>query len=173
MFANVREDYAVHGRSLSNRAFWAMLTYRFGRWSLSMAWRPARWVSGKIYGFLYLVTEILTGVHMPREVIIGRRFHIIHADGSLSIHPGTVIGDDVGVAHNVTIGTNMGFGVPRIGNRVFIGVGVAILGDVCVGDDVRVAANSLVIADVPAGSLAMGVPARAWKDFHGKTVRAP
>jgi serine O-acetyltransferase len=170
MLENVREDFAIHERSLMSRAFWAMLTYRFGRWSLALPFRPARWAAGKVYGALYLLTEILTGVHMPREVTIGRRFHIVHADGPVSIHPATVIGDDVGIMHNVTIGMNMGMGVPRIGNRVFIGVGAAVLGDVTVGDGARIAANSLVIADVPPDSVAMGVPARIWKNLPSKAA---
>jgi serine O-acetyltransferase len=163
MFENIREDYEVHGRSLKNRAFWAMLTYRYGRWSLAQRVGFLRWITGKLYGLLYLLCEILTGVHMPREVTIGRRFHIVHADGSLSIHPDTVIGDRVGVMHNVTIGTNMSDAVPVIGNDVFIGVGAAILGGVKIGDGARIAANSLVITDVPPHSVAMGVPARSMK----------
>ncbi|MEZ5458846.1 MAG: hypothetical protein R3E65_05920 [Steroidobacteraceae bacterium] len=95
----------------------------------------------------------------------------MHADGSLSIHPDTVIGDDVGVMHNVTIGTNMSTTVPTIGNGVFIGVGAVILGGVKIGDGARIAANSLVISDVPPGSVAMGVPARVWKNLGDATQR--
>jgi serine O-acetyltransferase len=96
---------------------------------------------------------------------LGHRFHIVHADGSISIHPDVVIGDNVGVMHNVTIGTNMSEEVPVIGNDVFIGVGASILGGVTVGNGARIAANSLVISDVPAGAVAMGVPARILKNF--------
>lgn len=165
MFANVREDYQTHGRSLKNRAFWAMLTYRYGRWSLERQNPLLRWLAGKTYGVLYLFTEITTNVHIPCEVTLGRRFHIVHPDGSISIHPATVIGDDVGVMHNVTIGTNMSDEVPVIGNDVFVGVGASILGGVTVGNGARIAANSLVISDVPAGAVAMGVPARVLKSF--------
>ena len=132
-----------------------------------------RWSTGKVYGALYLWTEIVTGVHMPREVTLGKRFHIVHADGSLSIHPETVIGDNVGIMHNVTIGTNMSAAVPSIGNNVFIGVGAAILGGVKVGDGARIAANSLVISDVPPGSVAMGVPARVWKNLSEDASSVP
>jgi serine acetyltransferase len=64
--------------------------------------------------------------------------------------------------HNVTVGTNMVGGAPTIGNDVFIGCGAAVLGEITIGDGVRIAANSLVIGDVPAGALAMGVPARVY-----------
>jgi serine O-acetyltransferase len=172
MFENIREDYQVHGRSLRNRAFWAMVTYRYGRWSLQLRPPILRKITGVLYGALYVWTGIVTGVHMPREVTIGRRFHIIHADGSLSIHPHTIIGDDVGVMHNVTIGTNMSAAVPTIGNKVFIGVGAVILGGIKVGDGANIAANSLVMSDVPAGSVAIGVPARIWKNL-GEVARDP
>ncbi len=48
-------------------------------------------------------------------------------------------------------------GAPTIGNDVFIGCGAVILGDIKIGDGVRVAANSLVVSDVPSGAMAMGV----------------
>lgn len=172
MFENIREDYEVHGRSIRNRAFWAMVTYRYGRWARGLPSPFLRSIAGMIYGALYVWTGIVTGVHMPREVTIGRRFHIIHADGSLSIHPDTVIGDDVGVMHNVTIGTNMSTAVPTIGNNVFIGVGAVVLGGIKVGDGARIAANSLVISDVPPGSVAMGVPARIWASLGDVTASA-
>ena len=84
---------------------------------------------------------------------------IIHA-GMQQIHPDVVIGERCGIMHNVTLGTNMGTEVPVIGNDVFIGCGASILGKVTVGDGARVAANSLVISDVPPGAMAMGVPAK-------------
>src|SRR5262249_9217168 len=90
---------------------------------------------------------------------IGKGFHIIHT-GMVSIHPDVVIGDRCGIMHNVTLGTNMGDEVPTIGNDVFIGCGASILGKVKVGDGARIAANSLVITDVPPGAVAMGVPAK-------------
>ena len=49
---------------------------------------------------------------------------------------------------------------PIIGNRVDIGVGACILGGVTVGDDCVIGANSVVLKDLPAGSTALGIPAR-------------
>jgi len=72
-----------------------------------------------------------------------------------------VIGDRVGIMHDVTIGTNLERpGTPVIGNDVFIGTGARILGGVKIGDGARIAANSVVLTDVPAGATAIGVPAR-------------
>src|SRR5580658_4642008 len=106
-----------------------------------------------------MMVEGQTGVLIERETVIGKKLHIIHAQG-INIHPECVIGDRVGIMHGVTLGANMGPGVPVIGNDVFIGCFASVLGKVTVGDGARIAANSLVISDVPAGAVAMGVPAR-------------
>jgi serine O-acetyltransferase len=49
---------------------------------------------------------------------------------------------------------------PVLGNRVIVGAGAKILGNVCIGDDVSIGANAVVLMDVPANSIAVGVPAR-------------
>lgn len=170
MFENLREDFVRHGSRFRNRAFWALAVYRFGRWSLGLP-APLRWLTGKLYGFAALVSEITTGVHMDRDVRVGRGFHIIHA-ATIFIHPGVVIGDRCGIMHNVTIGTNSDERVPVIGNDVFIGCGASVLGGVRVGDHVRIAANSLVINDVPANSFCAGVPARTYRRLTQRKSRA-
>jgi serine O-acetyltransferase len=159
LFANLRDAYRTHGRSLRNGAFWALAVYHFGAWSLEQRLPPWRWLTSKTYGVLQQLTEVLAGVSLPRTTRIGRELHIIHG-GGVSIHPNAVIGDRVGIMHNVTIGTNMGPGVPTIGDDVFIGCGASVLGQITVGNNARIAANSLVITDVPDGAVAIGVPAK-------------
>ena len=51
-------------------------------------------------------------------------------------------------------------GAPRIGNRVDIGAGAKILGDISIGDDAVIGANAVVLKNVPPGAFAVGVPAR-------------
>jgi serine O-acetyltransferase len=51
-------------------------------------------------------------------------------------------------------------GVPRIGNRVYIGTGATLIGRITVGDGAKIAANTLVMTSVPAGATVMGVPGR-------------
>ena len=104
----------------------------------------------------------VTKVWIPPQVQIGKDFHIIHAEGSLSIHPDAIIGDRVGVMHNVTIGTNMGPGAPVIGDDVFIGVNSTVLGRIRIGDRVRIAANTAVTTNVPPDSVVVGSPARIY-----------
>lgn len=165
MFENIREDRQLHG-SWTNPALWALAAYRFGVWGLHRRTRPARWLAGKFYGAMRLLAEILTGIRLHRETRIGKGIHIVHS-GMISIHPSAVIGERVGIMHGVTIGSNMGDAAPVIGNDVFIGVGACILGNVKIGDGARIAANSLVMSDVPAGSIAIGVPARVVRGAAG------
>lgn len=141
-----------------------MVVYRFGVWSMNRRLLPWRWFTSKLYGLLQRIAELLTGVHLPRETKLGEGFHIIHT-GRTSIHPDSVIGERCGVMHNVTIGTNMYGGCPKIGNDVFIGCGASVLGEITIGNDVRISANSLVITDFPDGAVAMGVPARAYPNM--------
>jgi serine O-acetyltransferase len=158
----VRADFNRHGRSLSNPAFIALFTYRFGCWSEQRKIFLARYVARKLYGFLNFFVANITKVWIPPQVKIGQGFHIIHAEGSLSIHPDVVIGDRLGVMHNVTIGTNMGPGAPIIGDDVFIGVNSTVLGRIRIGDRVRIAANTAVSTNVPSDSIVVGSPGKIY-----------
>lgn len=164
MLDNIRKDFTTHGRSLREGGFWAMLVYRFGVWSLNRKLPPWRWLTSKVYGLTYFFAAPITGVLLPRETKVGEGFHIIHA-GGVSIHPDVAIGARCGVMHRVTIGTNMTGDVPSIGDDVFIGCGASVLGKIKIGNDVRISANSLVIADVPDGAVAMGVPAQVYPNM--------
>jgi serine O-acetyltransferase len=97
-----------------------------------------------------------------RETKIGKELHLIHS-GNIQIHPDTIIGDRCGIQQDVTIGVNVGPGTPVIGNDVFIGAGAKVLGGIKIGDGATIAANSLVISDIPPNSTAIGVPARVWQ----------
>ncbi|KGJ06225.1 serine O-acetyltransferase [Paracoccus halophilus] len=165
MFDDLRKDYRRHGSSLTEPAFMSLAVYRYGRWALSISNRPLRWIASKFYGLLKFLILNVTKVWIPPQVKIGEDFHIIHAEGSLSIHPDVVIGDRVGVMHNVTIGTNMGPGAPVIGNDVFIGVNATVLGRIRIGDRVRIGANTAVTTNVPSDSVVIGSPARIYPNL--------
>ncbi len=79
------------------------------------------------------------------------------------------IGDDVHLRHNTTFGVShrdMNRAIPTIGDRVDIGCGACVLGNVLVGDDSVIGANAVVLADVPPRSLAVGIPAKVVKRFE-------
>ena len=171
LLEEIRGDHRRHGGDWRNRAVWALAVYRFGRWAMARRSPLVRRLLGGVYGVLNVVSEIVTGVMMERTVEVGKGFMILHA-ATIFIHPRVVIGDDVGIMHNVTIGTNMGDDVPVIGNNVFIGCGASVLGKVKVGNNSRVAANSLVIRNVPENSFAVGVPAKSYRRLAGKPPRS-
>lgn len=162
MWDKLRSDYVRHGSSIMDAAFISLCIFRYGKWADSRNWPLARKVANFFYGLLKIFVLNVTKIWIPPQTVIGKDFHIIHAEGSLSIHPHTIIGDRVGVMHNVTIGTNMCAGAPIIGNDVFIGVNSTVLGKIRIGDRVRIAANTAVTTNVPSDSVAIGSPAKIY-----------
>jgi serine O-acetyltransferase len=138
-----------------------MIPYRFGRWRYRIRPGLLRKPISMIYRVMKILSQILTGIDLPCEAIVGRRFRIEHF-GGIIISGDAVIGDDVVVRNGVTIGLKRRDdpGSPIIGNRVDIGAGAKLLGKIRIGDDVLIGANAVVITDVPANSIAVGVPAR-------------
>ncbi len=161
MFENIREDLRTYEGKLSAQGFWAMVTYRFGRWRYGV--RPAllRKPLSFAYRLLKTVTQVMAGIDLPCEAVVGRRFRIDHFGGVI-VSGDAVFGDDCVIRNGVTIGLRRRDepGSPVIGNRVDIGTGAKVLGPIHIGDDVVIGANAVVIRDVPAGSIAVGIPAR-------------
>jgi serine O-acetyltransferase len=161
MFDNLREDWQTYERDPARQGLWVMVVYRFGRWRYGIQNRWLRLPFSILYKILKLLSQILTGIDLPCEVTVGRRFKIEHF-GDIIISGDTVFGDDVVIRNGVTVGlkrTNER-GAPVIGNRVDIGAGAKILGAIRIGDDVAIGANAVVLQDVPPHSLAIGVPAQ-------------
>jgi len=161
MFENIHEDWVTHGRSISRQGLWVMAVYRFGRWRYRIRPRIVRAPLSLIYKILFMLVQILTGIEIPCEVIIGSRFRIDHFSGII-VSGDAVFGDDVTIRNGVTVGLRREGtrGSPVIGNRVDIGAGAKILGSIKIGDDTVIGANAVVLTDVPAHSTAVGIPAR-------------
>ena len=158
---HVRADFNLHGGRLLNIAWWPLFVYRFGVWSESLS-EPARFLTTKVYRLLYFLVHLFTGTSIVRESRIGEDLALPHS-GHIIIHPDCVVGDRCAIFHSVTLGTTIDKeGAPRLGDDVFVGPGAKVLGPVTIGDGARIAANSLVITDIPAGATAIGVPARAF-----------
>ena len=114
----------------------------------------------------------VTGIEIHPGATLGRRLVIDHGMGVV-IGETATIGDDCLVYHGVTLGGKKpgdrqhteGRRHPAVGNGVTIGAEAIVLGSITVGDGARVAAAAVVVNDVPAGALAVGVPA---KNLPGK-----
>lgn len=146
-------------RRLTNPATWPLLVRRFGCAAQRWPW-PLSKIGSRLYGAAQLGLDITIGTVLHRETDIGEGLFLIHAH-NIKIHPKAVLGARIKLNHDVTIGMQPESDVaPVIGNDVLIGAGAKILGPVVIGDGAVIAANSLVISDIPAGHTAMGVPAR-------------
>jgi serine O-acetyltransferase len=161
MLENFRQDWRTYDGDLSRRGLWVMAVYRFGRWRYTIKPSLIRKPFSLLYKVLNVMSEILTSVELPCEVAVGRGLVIEHAF-DIVISGDAVLGDDVVLRNGVTIGLrHRAFrGSPVIGNRVDIGAGAKILGPITIGDDVSIGANAVVLTDVPANSIAVGIPAR-------------
>jgi serine O-acetyltransferase len=132
-------------------AIWShRLTHRMWQYPALMV--PARLIS--------LWTRSFTGVEIHPGAIIGRRFFIDHGTGVV-IGETAEIGDDVMLYHDVTLGGRSLKRTkrhPTIGDGVVIGAGARVLGPVVIGNKAQIGANAVVVRDVPAGVVVVGVP---------------
>lgn len=160
MFDNIRADFNAHGRDAGAQGFWAMVIYRFGRWRYSV--RPAllRKLCSFVYKVLYKIIQIITGIELPCEAIVGRNFVIDHF-GGIIVSGYARFGDNCRIRNGVVVGLRRVEEpvAPIIGNNVDIGAGAKLLGPIKIGDNSIIGANAVVIEDVPENSIAIGVPA--------------
>jgi serine O-acetyltransferase len=160
MFDNIRADFNAHGRDAGAQGFWAMVIYRFGRWRYGV--RPAllRKLFSFIYKVLYKIVQIITGIELPCEAIVGRNFVIDHF-GGIIVSGYARFGDNCRIRNGVVVGLRRVEEpvAPIIGNNVDIGAGAKLLGPIRIGDNSIIGANAVVIQDVPENSIAIGVPA--------------
>ena len=156
------QDLEVAREGLLSLGFWALQAYRFGHLRYRFQSRLIRIPLGVVHLFLSKLAEMLSGVTIGVAAKIGRRLIIEHS-GAIVVHGNSQIGDDCIIRQGVTIGNRRlddPFGAPVLGHRVNVGAGAKILGRVHIGDDAEIGANAVVLQDVPAGAIAVGIPAR-------------
>jgi serine O-acetyltransferase len=160
-FANIRADLRAHGGRWGAQGFWALVVYRFGRWRYGVRPVWARKLFSGLYRALFKLVQIVTGIELPCEVVIGHNFVIDH-HGGIVISGYTRFGNDCRIRSGVCIGlSHVGDPrVPVIGNGVDIGTGAKLLGPITIGDNVLIGANAVVLCDVRSDSIAVGVPAK-------------
>ncbi|MBI1391310.1 MAG: transferase [Alphaproteobacteria bacterium] len=171
-WALVGEDLRTHEGNLFAQGFWAIFNHRFGNWRMGLRSKLIRAPMTFVYLFWRKLVQILAGIDVPYTTKLGRRVKFEHFGGMILV--AREIGDDVIIRQNTTFGVrdvNDLKGRPIIGNRVDVGAGAVIIGGVSIGDGARIGANAVVINDVPAGALAVGVPARVIVD--GVTADVP
>ena len=116
--------------------------------------------------------RFFTGIEIHPGAKIGKNLFIDHGMGVV-IGETSEIGDNVTIYHNVTLGGSSPSidserqrhekRHPTIGNDVVIGSGAQIIGPIKVGNNARIAANAVVVKDVPENATMVGIPAKAVK----------
>lgn len=108
------------------------------------------------------LTRFTTGIEIHPGATIGRRLFIDHGMGVV-IGETAVIGDDVHLYHQVTLGGtghDQGKRHPTIGDRVVVGAGAKVLGNIEIGADSAVGANAVVVSSAPEWTTLVGIPAK-------------
>jgi serine O-acetyltransferase len=127
-----------------------------------LAHRLYQWHLPLVPRMISQLSRFLTGIEIHPGARIGRRFFIDHGMGVV-IGETTEIGDDVLLYQGVTLGgtgNETGKRHPTLGNRVVVGTGAKILGNIKIGDNVRIGAGSVVVHPVPDHSTVVGIPGR-------------
>lgn len=158
-FGNVKKnDPALHSTFelfFNYPGLWALFFHRIAHWFYTKGLRfIPRFISA--FGMFFTMIDI------HPAATIGRRVFIDHGVGVV-IGETTIIGDDVVIYQQVTLGgvsTSKGKRHPTIGNNVIIGAGAKVLGNIFIGDDAKIGANSVVVKNVPFSATAVGIPAR-------------
>lgn len=141
-------------RGILSQGFQALFVYRVFRWCYErgIPTQPLRFLVERF-------TEITTGISLPAQAQIGKGLRIHHF-GGIIVNSEAHIGEFCTLYHSVTLGDLGGWGgSPCVGNRVMIGAGAKLLGNIEIGDDCHIGANAVVHTSVPAGCIAVGVPA--------------
>lgn len=161
MFNNIRQDLETYKGDWTQQGFWVMVVYRYGRWRYTIGCSIIRRPFSLVYKVLYKFVQIVAGVELPCEVVVGKNFRIDHF-GDIIISGFAEFGDNCVIRNGVTVGLRRVNEpvAPKIGNNVDIGSGARVLGDITIGDNVAIGANAVVLQNIPPNSIAAGVPAR-------------
>ena len=166
LFELIKEDFGVPKKNdpalhssfellFNYPGIWAIVNYRIANRLYNANW--------KFLGRLLCgISQVLTNVDIHPAATIGRRVFIDHGFGVV-IGETAVIEDDVLIYQGVTLGgvsLSHGKRHPTIKKKTVIGSGAKILGNIVIGENCKIGANSVVVKDVPCSSTAVGVPAR-------------
>jgi serine O-acetyltransferase len=127
-----------------------------------LAHRLYRWRVPLLPRLISQISRFFTQIEIHPGATIGRRFFIDHGSGVV-IGETTEVGDDVLLYQGVTLGgtgNEKGKRHPTLGSRVVVGTGAKVLGNIRIGDNVKIGAGSVVVHAVPDNSTVVGVPGR-------------
>lgn len=179
MFNKLREEInSIKARDPAVRSAWevyflypsfkAVRAYRRAHWWYKHGhYFIARWISQR--------SRNKTGIEIHPGAQIGKGLFIDHGAGVV-IGETTIIGDNCTLYQNVTLGgtgKDVGKRHPTLGNNVLVGAGARVLGPFKIGDNSKIAANAVVLEEVPPNCTAVGVPAKVVRRDGMKVGASP
>ena len=162
LLALIGEDWRAHGRDWTKPGFRALAVHRFGVWRARLPSRIVRAPLTILYRALFRRCRNIYGIELPYSVQVGRGVVIEH-QGGIVIHGASVIGDRCIIRQGCTLGLRRLddlTAAPVLEADVHLGAGAVLLGRIRIGKGAVIGANAVVLADVPPGAVATGVPAR-------------
>jgi serine O-acetyltransferase len=147
--------------------YWAVVFHRLQEMLVEMP-GGIRQVLKMVIWCLKPIIEGLTGSRIKAGASIGPGFVVFNSFG-IAISASSVIGENCTIYSGVFIAhkaNDKNSGVPVIGNGVVLMSGCKVLGDITIGDDSIIGANSVVLADVAAATIATGVPANIFRKLN-------
>jgi len=158
----LENDPAAHG-------FWGSLEiiFTYAGFHAIISHRLAHFLHAKLHipfipRLISQVSRFFTGIEIHPGARIGQGFFVDHGMGVV-IGETTIIGDGCVLFQGVTLGgtgKESGKRHPTLGNNVMVSAGAKVLGNITLGDDVKIGAQSVVLNDVPVDCTVVGVPGR-------------
>ncbi len=122
-------------------------------------------------GLIKGLIRVLWAAVIPYQADIGEGTIIGYQGLGVVIHKRCVIGKNCHISQNVTFGgTSDIYEVPVVGDNVTIGAGANVIGPIKIGDNAVIGAGAVVVTDIPANSVAVGVPAKVVKTLDVSPV---
>jgi serine O-acetyltransferase len=151
-----REELSLCEWNPGRRLLRSIRTYQ--RWRGNHG--PLGWIVRRICGIRHRSWCAISGADIPLNCDIAGGLQLPHPNGVV-LHPAAQIGPNCVLFQQVTIGTDgKRAGVPHLVGHVEVGAGAKVLGPITIGAHARIGANAVVLCDVPAGAVAVGIPAR-------------
>lgn len=143
---------------LTNASFKITFWFRIGSYLYNKKSTPSS-IMMLFVSIFYKKIQYKTGIQLPLNTQIGKGLQFSHFS-CIVINSNSTIGDYCTIFQGVTIGSVRGKGVPKIGNNVVIAAGAKVIGNVLIGNNVFIGANSVVTKDIPDNSIVVGIPAK-------------
>ncbi len=162
-----QREYGIKDSTLRllvfNQGLWACACYRFGRHLQDHRLLPGfHQLVMLFYHFWWKWVEITTGISISPDCRIGPGLYIGHF-GNIILHSDVVLGERCNLSQGVTLGLASrkgSWGVPTVGNRVYIAPGAKVIGPIHLSDGTVVGANSVLIDNTAENEVWAGIPAK-------------